>query len=204
MDTPPPIRDATSEDIDDLTNILAEAFNDDPVYRWFLREDAKSVPVLRRIIEQDVRHYVPKDECHITESLDGATLWLPPRPLRETTAPTLWKRLQALRGLAGISGIAKVRRLMYLISLTKAKRPDEPHYYLHLIGVCAHAKGRGIGSALLRKMLEQCDSENALAYLENSNERNLPLYTRHGVEVREHIELPWGGPGMWFMERTPR
>ena len=160
--------------------------------------------MLRGIIEHDAWHYVPKDECHITESLDGATLWLPPRPLRETTTPSLWKRLQMLRGLVGVSGIAKVRRLMYLISLTKAKRPDEPHYYLHLIGVQTHAKGRGIGSALLRKMLKQCDSEKALAYLENSNERNLPLYTRHGFEVREHIELPWGGPGMWFMERTPR
>lgn len=204
MDTSPPIRDARNEDVDDLTSILAEAFNDDPVYRWFLREDAKRVPAFRRIIEQDVRQYVPKDECHITESLDGATLWLPPRPARKTPTRTLWKRLQALQGLAGISGIAKVRRLMYLISLMKEKEPNEPHYYLHLIGVRNDAKGRGIGSALLRKMLNRCDSEKALAYLENSNERNLPLYTRHGFEVREHIELPWGGPGMWLMERTPR
>ena len=43
-----------------------------------------------------------------------------------------------------------------------------------------------------------------LAYLENSNERNLPLYQRQGFEVVRLWQAPGGGPRLWFMPRAPR
>jgi hypothetical protein len=48
---------------------------------------------------------------------------------------------------------------------------------------------------------EQCDRERRLAYLENSNERNLPLYERHGFRVLREWHAPGGGATMWFMAR---
>jgi ribosomal protein S18 acetylase RimI-like enzyme len=38
------------------------------------------------------------------------------------------------------------------------------------------------------------------AYLESSNERNVPLYERLGFEVRERYVLP-SGPPVWLMWR---
>jgi ribosomal protein S18 acetylase RimI-like enzyme len=58
--------------------------------------------------------------------------------------------------------------------------PQEPCWYLPLIGVDPAHQGRGHGSALLRHALERVDRERLPAYLESSNPRNIPLYERHG------------------------
>lgn len=66
--------------------------------------------------------------------------------------------------------------------------PDEPHWYLPLIGVDPAQQGRGYGSALLAHALRLCDEDGTPAYLESSNPRNIPLYQRNGFEVLGTIE----------------
>ena len=50
------------------------------------------------------------------------------------------------------------------------------------------SRGRGYGSALLRHALQRCDRENAPAYLESSNPRNIPLYERYGFKALGSIQ----------------
>jgi len=84
------------------------------------------------------------------------------------------------------------------------KHPRSPsHWYLYAIGTSSSSQGRGVGSALLRDMLDRIDEERLPAYLESSNIRNVPLYERHGFNVVEEIRLPGGGPAMWRMWREP-
>jgi len=52
-------------------------------------------------------------------------------------------------------------------------------------------------------MLERCDAERAAAYLESSNEKNVPLYRRHGFEVTGEV-VTHLGPRAWLMWRDPR
>ncbi len=52
--------------------------------------------------------------------------------------------------------------------------------------------------------LDVCDQQRAPAYVESSNERNNPLYQRHGFEVISEATLPDGGPKIWFMQRAAR
>ncbi len=72
-----------------------------------------------------------------------------------------------------------------------------------MVGVEPERQGRGVGSALLREVLTQCDAEGLPAYLESSNERNLTLYRRHGFEVIEELRLGRSGPLLWLMWREP-
>lgn len=65
------------------------------------------------------------------------------------------------------------------------------------------APGRGVGSALMRPVLETCDRDGVPAYLEATSERNKRLYLRHGFEVTDEIRLP-DGPTLWRMWRAPR
>jgi ribosomal protein S18 acetylase RimI-like enzyme len=103
--------------------------------------------------------------------------------------------------LLGAAGVRGLWRANTLLGVLHANHPKEPHYYLHAIGVRSGQQGRGVGSALLRQGTEHCDREGLLAYLENTNERNLPLYERHGFQVLREWRVT-GGPPIWFMARS--
>jgi GNAT superfamily N-acetyltransferase len=69
-----------------------------------------------------------------------------------------------------------------------------------VLGTDPRYQGKGIGSALLAPVLEQCDAEGLPAYLESTKERNVPFYARHGFEVTESFRVG-GGPTVWGMWR---
>ena len=81
--------------------------------------------------------------------------------------------------------------------------PEEPHWYLAMIGVEPNAQGRGLGGELMRHALARCDRERAVAYLESSNRRNISLYQRHGFEVMGQIRVG-EAPLVVPMIRRPR
>jgi ribosomal protein S18 acetylase RimI-like enzyme len=85
------------------------------------------------------------------------------------------------------------------------RHPRQPeHWYLHYLGVVPSRQGRGLGSMLLRPMLERCDREGLPAYLEASSARSRALYERLGFELTGRpVDLP-NGPQMWPMWREPR
>ena len=68
------------------------------------------------------------------------------------------------------------------------------------------ARGRGIGTALLRAYHEMLDETHGLpAFLEASDLRTRQIYLRHGyVDHGPPIQLPDGGPKMYPMWREGR
>jgi ribosomal protein S18 acetylase RimI-like enzyme len=62
-------------------------------------------------------------------------------------------------------------------------RPSQPHWYLAFAGVEPARQGQGIGEALLRRVLQQADSDAVLCYLETPFPRTLALYRRLGFEI---------------------
>ena len=85
----------------------------------------------------------------------------------------------------------------------QAVHPEEPHWYLAIIGSDPTVRGSGCGHALMRSRLDRCDAEHAPAYLESSNPDNIPYYNRFGFEVTGEIVMP-DGPTLWPMWRQPR
>lgn len=192
------VRKVTPADVPSLSRAMARAFYDDPVVgRWCMADETRRMRRLERTFELFLhRVYLPHDECHTTEGLVGGALWLPPGK---------WKldgleQLRLVARMAWVNGRA-VARILQVLSFLEARHPHEPHYYLQLLGVEPEWQCKGIGSALLRPVLERCDREGAAAYLEASSERNRALYERHGFEVVDEVRLPAGGPPMWPMWR---
>jgi GNAT superfamily N-acetyltransferase len=81
--------------------------------------------------------------------------------------------------------------------------PAEPHLLLQILAVMPEEQGRGVGSALMRTVLERADREGLPAYLEATSDRNRALYERHGFEYRGPLRVP-GGPTLNAMWREPR
>ena len=81
--------------------------------------------------------------------------------------------------------------------------PAGPHWYLPLIGVDPWQQGRGIGTALMRRVLDECDRDGIPAYLDSSNPSNIPWYEGLGFRVVGEIRAG-ASPAMTAMVRTPR
>jgi GNAT superfamily N-acetyltransferase len=79
-----------------------------------------------------------------------------------------------------------------------------PHWYLGYLGTRRGRQGQGLGSEMLREVLTGLDTGGVPAYLESSNERNLPLYERHGFRVVGELQALGRGPTIWRMWREPR
>ncbi|HMJ13282.1 MAG TPA: GNAT family N-acetyltransferase, partial [Polyangiaceae bacterium] len=64
--------------------------------------------------------------------------------------------------------------------------------------------GQGVGGALIRAGLSECDGARLPAYLENSNELNTPLYRSHGFELMDTLSIGDGAPPLYRMWREAR
>jgi predicted GNAT family N-acyltransferase len=95
------------------------------------------------------------------------------------------------------------RQTQALGKVMEEAHPEEPHWYLMVIGSDPTVRGAGFGRALMRSGLDRCDGERAPAYLEASKEELLPYYSRFGFEQIGVIQIP-DGPKMWPMWRAAR
>jgi ribosomal protein S18 acetylase RimI-like enzyme len=65
-------------------------------------------------------------------------------------------------------------------------------------------QGQGVGSHLIRPMLDRADSAGLHCYLDTHREQNVKLYQRHGFEIAERMEVPGHPVPVWGMLRKPR
>ena len=98
---------------------------------------------------------------------------------------------------------AHLKITLQLLNLINSMHPSEPHWYLATLGTDPDFQGKGIGSSLLRPVLDHCDAEGWPAYLESSKERNIPFYFRHGFTVVREVPLPVAGPTSGRCGATP-
>jgi ribosomal protein S18 acetylase RimI-like enzyme len=191
---------ATPGDRVALSDALADAFFDDPVMSWILRDEDSRIPRLARLFGVQLRgHYLPLGTVWTTADRAGAALWAPPgHAILPPT--TILRHLPDMLRALGRHAVRALRTLNHVEGL----HPKEPHWYLGVLGTRRADQGRGIGSSLLGPVLDRCDAEGVPAYLESSKHANIAFYRRHGFEVTGEIELPFGGPSVWPMWREPR
>ena len=196
-------RAATRADIGDLSQTLARAFADDPVMKWMIPDAQVRRRRLPRLFAALTKHqHLDHGGVEVASSADGigaAALWDPPGRWQQTrgdelrTGPIMLWTL----GTAVLRGQAAAE-------LMKKHHPEEPHWYLAVIGSDPTVRGGGFGQALMRSRLDRVDAEHAPAYLESSNPVNVPYYERFGFEVTGEMVLPNGGPSLIPMWRQPR
>ncbi len=199
------VRPATRTDTAALSRVLGRAFYEDPVMCWLLPDPQARRRKLHRLFAALTRHHhlsrggVEVAAAGSDAAIGAAALWDPPGRWQHTPA----EELRAAPGMLLAFGTA-VRRGMRLTEMMKAHHPEEPHWYLAVIGSDPQVRGTGLGQALMASRLDRCDAEHAPAYLESSNEANVPYYQRFGFEVTQELTLPEGGPTLWGMWRRPR
>ncbi|GAA2716285.1 MULTISPECIES: GNAT family N-acetyltransferase [Streptomyces] len=187
---------ATLDDVQPISRALARAFDDDPMMRWFFPDDASREGQLGRYFTTlFTRQYALHGVCERTDA--AAAFWVAPEG-QEKAVPDAGT-IQELQEILGDR--APVFR--DAVQAAAAHAPQEPHWYLAVIGADPDARGQGHGSALLRSGLAKADAAGMPVHLESSKPDNLPVYEHFGFVVREEVQLPGGGPVLWAMRREP-
>nr|WP_244627584.1 N-acetyltransferase [Microvirga tunisiensis] len=164
-----------------LVAAIVLAFSVDPAARWTFpapENYLKHFPDLVRIFG---RRAFECGTAHFMGDAQAAALWLPPgaQPDEEALMAHFQRTVPE----------QDQDTLFAVFEQMGQYHPDEPHWYLPLIGVDPAQQGKGYGSALLVHALRRCDEDGTPAYLESSNPKNIPLYQRHGFEVLGTIQV---------------
>ena len=194
------IRRARPAEVGPLAQALARAFYEDPVAAWMMPRDERRLGQLERAFEIGLDGlFMREGECWTTDGVVGGAIWQPPGTWRVPAG----RQLRLLGPMALVYRGDLWRSLRAFQELEREHPRDRDHWYLPFIGVDPEWQGKGLGTALLRPILDRCDAEGLPAYLEASTPRNRTCYERNGFEVIGTLTHR-GGPMMWKMWREPR
>jgi GNAT superfamily N-acetyltransferase len=174
---------------------LTTAFANDAVTRWVLRDPRLYLTYWPRLIEAFAGAAFTGGTADSIDDCGGVALWLAPGVLSDDEA----------MGSLAVEAIPEHEQeeVFAFMGQMAEFHPQEPHWYLPLIGVDTTKQSRGYGSALLIHALARCDQNGLPAYLEASSPRNKSLYQRHGFDEVGVIQAG-SSPPMWPMLRKPR
>ena len=193
---------AVASELDPLTGALTAAFADDPVQCWLFEPATDPDAARRRFLRFFTDEYFPLGHVYVehgSAGRTGAALWAPPdrHILGEASIERLLEMMGELLGDEALPRLGELGRTMSHV-------PEEPHFYLGVLGVDPSHQGLGLGAVLVEPVLEACDRGGFLAHLESSNPRNIGFYERLGF--RTTADFRCGGPAgplMTVMQRRP-
>ena len=185
--------------------VLSRAFYDDPLFTYFIPDALQRRNKLHHVFEMLVRYSVSYGEVYATSpDLEGIAVWLP----SDRVEMTLW------RGIRN-GGLSIILNLGLRSTFTQLSVSDlmcsihkchilSPHWYPYLLGVELELRGKGYASNLVNVVLDRTDREGLVCYLDNTNEKNLPMYQHYGFRVVEEYKVPKSGVSLWAMLREPK
>ena len=193
--TSPSISTVSVADKERAVATMLTAFSSDPVIRWILPDPQQYLTYFPEVVRLLCGKGFEDQSAFAVEGFMGAALWL--RPGVEANGESLGELTQR-----AVPEMDHEKVFEFLDQLDEY-HPDEPLWYLPMIGVDPTGQGMGLGSALLAHALAGVDREAKPAYLEASSERSRDLYTRHGFELIGTIQVA-DSPPIFPMLRKAR
>jgi ribosomal protein S18 acetylase RimI-like enzyme len=189
------------EGVRDVGAILGRAFAEDPLWAWVVRgADREQRLVAAFTAFTSIAARSPGTRLLVTTERTAAAVWRAPDQWKDRVRDSAHASLALGRAMRPGGTL----RGMRLQSVVTRAHPREPHWYLEALGALPEARGGGGGARVVQPMLQRCDDEHVLAYLESSNPRNYSFYERHGFVREPELKMPRGCPAMIPMRREPR
>ena len=193
------VRKTGAEHVDDLAAVMGRALAVEPMIAWPFRGSSepdveRATALFRLLLEVYVEAGVVWEEAERR----GCAAWIPPGKIE------IFESMDAAtRGpVAELTDDGGVRYDAFWDWLG-GHVPDEPCWFLDMVGVDPAHQGRGIGRALIQHGLNGVTAQAAPAFLETATARNVAYYERFGFRVVADEDAPNGGPHVWFMRREP-
>jgi ribosomal protein S18 acetylase RimI-like enzyme len=196
------VRAARRDEAALLGEVLADAFDQDPVFAWLIPPQSHGRDNrMRTFFTSMSRGYLRRgNPCYLTGDVSAAALWAAPGAWAMPLSQVILEAMP--NGLAFRGRLFRALRTQLQIERLHAGQ-SPPHWYLGYLGTRRDRQGQGLGTQMLGEVLASGDTDGVPAYLESSNQRNLPLYERNGFRVVGELQALGRGPTIWRMWREP-
>lgn len=159
---------------------VALAFAADPMMRWSFPNAAKFMTIVPDFIRAFGGNAIAEGTADVAGDFAAVALWLPPGV--EPDGEAMGKIIEAHMPSENMEDGGG------LVEQMNKFHPQEPHWYLPLIGTDPAHQGKGYGADLMAHAIWRCDERGEPAYLESSNPANVPFYERFGFKVMGEIQ----------------
>jgi ribosomal protein S18 acetylase RimI-like enzyme len=182
---------------------IAAGHADYPAFRYVFADDRRRARALPPFFAATVRDAIPFGSVLAVTGdaqVDAVAVWLPPGAFPWTP----WRKARASVDLARVL-LADPRAfptfMRYGANLERA-HPVDPHWYLVVMSVRPQQQRRGLGTRLVRPVLQRAADDRVPCYLETSDPANVAFYERLGFEVvNPALRVIPGGPPLIAMSR---
>ena len=178
------------KDLDRLAEVAADAYQNYPLHNWFTKGtyDAKASRLIMQIslktMTEDAVIYADSEE------INGFAVWLPFGFTGSKTLPFLMNGGLNLILHAGLGIIGRLLTYETYAMNLKKEFTENYDWYLYNLSIRKDAQGKGLASKLMRPMLQFCDEERMVAYLETNKEANVGLYQHYGFALMKEELIP--------------
>jgi GNAT superfamily N-acetyltransferase len=179
------VHHAVRADLDALGATLADAFHDDPMMAWIYPDADNRKANSQAFMRAGLEIGFPHGHVYSIAPNAGAAVWAPPDVdmFDDAAITDMFTMLgEQIGGRSEEVGNG-------LLQINEKHPHDVPHFYLFILGTQRAQQSKGLGSTLMREILDRCDRQGLGAFLESSNIRNVPFYERHGFRVTAEVTL---------------
>lgn len=192
----------TRDSLEEATEVLARAFEDDPVIRYFLSgHEEEYQEKLRDIFRYQCLMYIEMKLPIIgtvqNSRITGVTCLSVPE--KKDRPDSLDKADKEFEISMGTESFARIKRYS---TLNKKHTPEGLHHYLAALGVHPDFQGRGFARILMdraREISEKHGSSKGI-YLETAKLKNVGMYQHFGYNLLATEKLD-GIVDLWYMFR---
>ncbi|MDJ0588835.1 MAG: GNAT family N-acetyltransferase [Pleurocapsa sp. MO_226.B13] len=190
------------------STIAAKAFADDPVFGYLTPEARQSrLKALTWLATNTLKYCYDCGHIYTTPDLKGIAAWLPPEKSSFTAIQELQLILRLRLYLLPFKcGWNKLGRWLSFLKVSEdyheRDMQTQPHWYLALMFVNPSYQSQGIGSALLKPILDRASDEKLPCYLVTFTEPAVNFYQKNGFEMIRKDRAAKDAPWFWNLKRA--
>lgn len=177
-----------------IVEILTKSFENNQSVNYIAKQDEKRLKRISALMDYSFEVCHSFGDVFLSDDKKACALVLYP----DKKKTTLKSILLDVKLISSCIGIENIKKALARESKIKQLQPKELMYYLWFIGVDPEHQSEGIGSDLLKEIIQDSKYKERPVYLETSTLKNLPWYKKFGFQIYNELDLTYK---LYFLKR---
>lgn len=176
---------ASKKDRDLVVEILTRSFNTNKSVNYIIRQDGQRARRIKQLMQYSFDICLLSGEIYLSADKNACALITFPKNKKTSLQSILLDLRLAFTAI----GLSRIRKVLARESAVSKLHPSMPFLHLWFIGVHPSSQHKGVGSILLKEIIQYASTSNLSIYLETSTTENIPWYKRNGFVIYKEINF---------------